>query len=113
METDSWDVIGIWDRLNHWDLSAMLVGIADAFSDPPFDLLHLQLTLASLCPGQLYADCSFLLPICSFPSGLSTLEQKVNMRSIGDSPNGFGDLEIFISFSSIRMSQIVLYKIQS
>uniref|UniRef100_M1DHT7 Uncharacterized protein n=1 Tax=Solanum tuberosum TaxID=4113 RepID=M1DHT7_SOLTU len=38
---------------------------------------------------------SYLQHICVL--GLSTLEQKVNMRSIGYSPNVFDDSQIFLS----------------
>ncbi|KAG5577567.1 hypothetical protein H5410_057701 [Solanum commersonii] len=72
------------------DLSATLVGIVDAFGDPPIDLLRrLSSVSFNIFVSWQYADCSFSLPICSFPSGLNTLEQKENMRSIGNSANGF------------------------
>uniref|UniRef100_M1DJX6 Uncharacterized protein n=1 Tax=Solanum tuberosum TaxID=4113 RepID=M1DJX6_SOLTU len=47
--------------------------------------------------ARLHADCSISPPISSFPSGFSTLEQTARIRPFGDSPNGFGDSQIFIS----------------
>ncbi|KAG5591668.1 hypothetical protein H5410_042182 [Solanum commersonii] len=67
------------------DHSALLVGIADTLGDPPFDRFH-------------------RLPIFVFSIlALSTLEQKVISRSIGDSPTRLDDLQAFISsfFSSV------------
>uniref|UniRef100_M1DAV2 Uncharacterized protein n=1 Tax=Solanum tuberosum TaxID=4113 RepID=M1DAV2_SOLTU len=93
------------------NLSATLVGIADAFGDLPFGLLFCPSLVAynifvswiigrcsTVCEvAWRYADCSFSLPICSFPTRIGTLQQKANRRSIGDLPNGFGDSQIFIS----------------
>ncbi|KAG5590343.1 hypothetical protein H5410_040857 [Solanum commersonii] len=44
-----------------------------------------------------HADCSISSPTRSFPSELSTLEQKAISRLIGDSPTRLGDLQAFIS----------------
>ncbi|KAG5606617.1 hypothetical protein H5410_028109 [Solanum commersonii] len=71
------------------DHSASLVEITHQLGDPPFVQLHRT--------AQRYANYSFSLPIRSFPSGLSTLEQTARIRSFGDSPNGFGNSQIFIS----------------
>ncbi|KAG5571659.1 hypothetical protein H5410_061425 [Solanum commersonii] len=74
-----------------------------SFGDSPFGLVRRLSSVAfNIFVSWIIGRCStasqscsaihrllFSWPICSFPSGLSTLEQKANMRSIGDSPNGF------------------------
>ncbi|KAG5600295.1 hypothetical protein H5410_031665, partial [Solanum commersonii] len=66
-------------RISH---SAQLVGIPDSLGDPPFGLLH---------PLSALAFNIFTSWI------IGTLEQKVRIRPFGDSPNGFGDSQSFIS----------------
>ncbi|KAG5585333.1 hypothetical protein H5410_045767 [Solanum commersonii] len=87
------------------DFSATLVRIADAFGDPLFGLLHRlssisfnvfvswiigQCSTASRSRSVIHQHLLFTVDF-SFPSWLSILEQKENMRSVGDSLNGFGD----------------------
>ncbi|KAG5610104.1 hypothetical protein H5410_021385, partial [Solanum commersonii] len=89
------------------DHLAKLVGIADQLGDPPFGLVHLRLALA-------FSSVVFWI---IGHHRLSILEQKARIRPFGDSPNGFGDSQIFISsffllplflFDKISCSQYLL-----
>ncbi|KAG5585510.1 hypothetical protein H5410_045944 [Solanum commersonii] len=88
---DSWDVIGIWDKVfivvkNCAEKvhSAQLVGIANSLGDPPFGLVH-RLSALSFSNFKL----------CNF--GLCTLEHLARSRPFGNSPNWFGDPQAFFS----------------
>ncbi|KAG5570803.1 hypothetical protein H5410_060569 [Solanum commersonii] len=92
--------------------SEQLVGITDPIGDPTFSQVYHLFSLAfrtsdSVTLGdrillhgiaRRHDDCSISLPTQYFPSGLSTLEQKVISTPIGDSPTRLGDLQAFISF---------------
>ncbi|KAG5619615.1 hypothetical protein H5410_004833, partial [Solanum commersonii] len=67
--------------------SAQLVGIANTLGDPSFGLLHLLLAF----------DFTVFASWINGRYRLSTLEQKARIRPFGDSPNGFGDSQIFLS----------------
>ncbi|KAG5606219.1 hypothetical protein H5410_027711 [Solanum commersonii] len=90
-----------------------------------FVALH-HLPSASFCPGSMgdvvmlrgvarrYADCSFSPLICSIPSGLSTLEQKVNIvqlviRRMGSAIRRSSFLRSFIFFCSFLLDSVHVF----
>ncbi|KAG5599993.1 hypothetical protein H5410_031363 [Solanum commersonii] len=74
------------------DHSVQLVGIADAFGDPPFGLLH---SLSTLCLDILALRITGDI----VRQRLSTLELWARLRPFSDSLNVLGDPQAFFSSS--------------